>query len=40
MIKPYFEEEDFALYHGDILEILNQFEDRKFDLIFFNPCIF
>ncbi len=34
MIKPYFDEKDFTLYHGDILDILKQFEDRKFDLIF------
>jgi len=40
MIKPYFEEEDFALYHGDILEVLNQFENRKFDLIFADPPYF
>ena len=40
MIKPYFDEKDFTLYHGDILEVLNQFEDRKFDLIFADPPYF
>ena len=40
MIKPYFDEKDFILYHGDILKVLNQFEDRKFDLIFADPPYF
>ncbi len=40
MIKPYFDEKDFVLYHGDILDILKQFEDRKFDLIFADPPYF
>ena len=40
MIKPYFDEKDFILYHGDILEVLKQFEDRKFDLIFADPPYF
>ncbi|MEE9377230.1 MAG: site-specific DNA-methyltransferase [Candidatus Lokiarchaeia archaeon] len=40
MIKPYFDEKDFNLYHGDILDILKQFEDRKFDLIFADPPYF
>ena len=40
MIKPYFDEKDFTLYHGDILEVLKQFEDRKFDLIFADPPYF
>jgi len=40
MINPYFEEKNFILYHGDALDILNQFEDRKFDLIFADPPYF
>ncbi len=40
MIKPYFDEKDFTLYQGDILDILKQFEDRKFDLIFADPPYF
>jgi len=40
MIKPYFEENNFILYHGDTLDILNQFEDRSFDLIFADPPYF
>ena len=40
MIKPYFDEKNFILYHGDALDILNQFEERKFDLIFADPPYF
>ncbi|MFX1405647.1 MAG: DNA-methyltransferase [Promethearchaeota archaeon] len=37
MIEPYFEEKDFILYHGDTLEILEQIEPEKFNLIFADP---
>jgi len=40
MIKPYFQEEDFTLYHGDALDILNQIENNKYDLIFVDPPYF
>jgi site-specific DNA-methyltransferase (adenine-specific) len=40
MIQPYFSEKDFNLYHGDIFEVLNHFEDNKFDLIFADPPYF
>ncbi len=40
MIKPYFQEENFILYHGDALNILNQMENNKFDLIFADPPYF
>ncbi|MFX1418854.1 MAG: DNA-methyltransferase [Promethearchaeota archaeon] len=40
MIEPYFDEQDFTLFHGDILEVLKQFEDKKFDLIFADPPYF
>ncbi|MFW9825009.1 MAG: DNA-methyltransferase [Candidatus Thorarchaeota archaeon] len=40
MIKPYFEATDFILYHGDALNILNQLEEAKFDLIFVDPPYF
>ncbi|UCC18619.1 MAG: site-specific DNA-methyltransferase [Promethearchaeota archaeon] len=40
MIEPYFSEKDFTLYHGDIFEVLNQFEESKFDLIFADPPYF
>jgi len=40
MIKPYFQEEDFTLYHGDALNILNQIENNKYDLIFVDPPYF
>ena len=37
MIKPYFQENNFILFHGDALEILNQFENKKFDFIYADP---
>ena len=40
MIKPYFQEEDFTLYHGDALNILNQIENNKYELIFVDPPYF
>ena len=40
MIKPYFKEEDFTLYHGDTLNILNQIENNKYELIFVDPPYF
>jgi len=40
MIKPYFQEGDFTLYHGDALNILNQIEKNKYDLIFVDPPYF
>ncbi|MHA2182612.1 MAG: DNA-methyltransferase [Promethearchaeota archaeon] len=40
MIKPYFQEEDFTLYHGDALNVLNKIENNKYDLIFVDPPYF
>ncbi|MFX1241732.1 MAG: DNA-methyltransferase [Promethearchaeota archaeon] len=40
MIDPYFEEKNFILYHGDALNILDQFESNKFDLIYADPPYF
>ncbi len=40
MIKPYFQENDFILYHGDALKILDQFDINKFDLIYVDPPYF
>jgi len=40
MIKPYFDEKNFILYHGDALNILNKFERNKFDLIYVDPPYF
>jgi len=37
MIKPYYQEEGFCLYHGDALKILNQLSNIKFDLIYVDP---
>ena len=34
MISPYFKAKDFVLFHGDAIEILNQFDEEYFDLIF------
>ena len=40
MSEPYFKEKNFILYLGDAIEILNQFESDKFDLIFADPPYF
>ncbi|MDX1797150.1 MAG: site-specific DNA-methyltransferase [Candidatus Lokiarchaeia archaeon] len=40
MIDPYFEEKNFILYYGDALDILDQFESNKFDLIYADPPYF
>jgi site-specific DNA-methyltransferase (adenine-specific) len=40
MIDPYFKENNFILYHGDALDILDQFESNKFDLIYADPPYF
>jgi site-specific DNA-methyltransferase (adenine-specific) len=40
MIQPYFKGKGFILYQGDSIEILNQFEEEKFDLIFADPPYF
>lgn len=40
MLKPYFKEKNFILYLGDTIEILNQFDPEKFELIFADPPYF
>ncbi|MFW9999942.1 MAG: DNA-methyltransferase [Candidatus Hodarchaeota archaeon] len=40
MTNPYFKEKNFVLYHGDALDILNQFDSNKFDLIYADPPYF
>ncbi|MFX1383701.1 MAG: DNA-methyltransferase [Promethearchaeota archaeon] len=40
MLEPYFKENNFILYLGDAIEILNQFESDKVDLIFADPPYF
>jgi len=37
MIKPYHEQERFMLYLGDCLEVLKQFPENHFDMIFADP---
>lgn len=37
MIKPYFEEQNFILYLGDVFDILDQFSPKQFDMIFVDP---
>jgi len=37
MIKPYYEQERFILYLGDCLEVLKQFPESHFDMIFADP---
>jgi site-specific DNA-methyltransferase (adenine-specific) len=38
-MKPFFENKTKTakLYHGDVLDVLKRFEDKKFDLIFSDP---
>jgi site-specific DNA-methyltransferase (adenine-specific) len=40
MIKPYFEDNQFKLYFGDVLEVLKDFDKAAFDLIFADPPYF
>ena len=35
--KPYFIKENFVLYHGDALDILNQLPENSVDMIFADP---
>ncbi|HEC69191.1 MAG TPA: site-specific DNA-methyltransferase [Candidatus Omnitrophica bacterium] len=37
MSKPYYEQERFVLYLGDCLEVLKQFPENHFDMIFADP---
>ncbi|MDQ7814999.1 MAG: site-specific DNA-methyltransferase [Patescibacteria group bacterium] len=36
-IKPYFQKNDFTLYHGDSIELLNKMEPETVDMIFADP---
>ncbi len=37
MIKPYYSQQKFKLFLGDCMEILNEFPDNYFDMIFADP---
>lgn len=37
MIKPYYKQERFILYLGDCLEVLKQFPENHFDMVFADP---
>jgi len=37
MIRPYYEENGIAIYNGDCLEVMKQFEDKSFDLVLTDP---
>ena len=37
MLKPYYEPDNFILYLGDCLDVLRQFPDNHFDMIFADP---
>lgn len=37
MIKPYFDEFNFTLYHGETLNTLKQFKNNIYNLIYVNP---
>lgn len=36
-IKPYFKQDNFVLYHGDSISLLNQLSDNSIDMIFADP---
>lgn len=40
MLNPYFKSQNFVLYHGNSVEILEQFSDNKFEMIFADPPYF
>ena len=40
MINPYFKANQFVLFHGDAIELLNQFDKDSCDLIFADPPYF
>lgn len=40
MIKPYFEDEDIILYHGDSAEIIKNLKPKSVDMIFADPPYF
>lgn len=40
MTKPYYQRDKFVLYLGDCLEVLKQFSDNHFDMIFADPPYF
>lgn len=35
--QPYFLKDNFVLYHGDCLEVMKQFPDNHFDMVFVDP---
>jgi len=37
MIPPYYQENGITIYNGDDLEVMKQFEDKSFDLVFTDP---
>ena len=40
MFKPYYKKDRFELYKGDCLEVLKQFPENHFDMIFADPPYF
>ena len=36
-MKPYFLDNNFALYQGDSLELMKKFPDNHFDMVFADP---
>ena len=37
MIKPYYRKKGFTLYLGDCLEVLKEFPENHFDMVFADP---
>lgn len=38
--QPYFLKDNFVLYHGDCLKVMEQFPEEHFDMIFADPPYF
>lgn len=40
MTKPYFKHDDFVLYHGDSIKVMEEFPENYFDMVFADPPYF
>ncbi len=40
MLQPYFKQDNFCLYHGNSLQIMGQFPENYFDVVFADPPYF
>ena len=40
MVKPYYNKDNFKLYRGDSLKLLQKFPENSFDMVFADPPYF